>query len=148
MRVTRVSPTRWDRIKTRVIEFVATHKDRHITKEASDKLKNFNGIDLEQAGTLVLLVSAEKRLLGVLACQTYGEGFSIAVVRRGERSRGVGKLLLRNALNILGKMHVEIASDNVPSIKLAFACGLLGYGAFVRDNGQVVLRLKTFEELA
>jgi len=148
MLVTRVSPMRWVKFRARVIKFVAKYKDKHITPESREKLRNLDKRALEEPGTLILLATDQKRFLGILVCQSFGEVFSIVVVRSGVRSKGVGKQLLRTALEMLGKLHVEIASDNVPSIKLAFACGLLGYGAFVRDNGQVVIQLKTFAELA
>lgn len=95
---------------------------------------------------MVLLVSEHNRLLGVLACKEHGRVFSLAVVRKAERSKGVGKELLRRAIAELDEFHVEIASDNVPSLKLAFACGLKAYSVFVRDTGKVVLKLKTWPQ--
>ena len=142
MLVTKVSPENWRRIRKRVLTFVANHKDRHLTPETSARLRSLRSDVLSEDGSMVLLATEQNRLLGVLACKEYGRYFSLAVVRRSERSKGVGKQLLRSAISELGEFHVEIASDNVPSLKLAFACGLTAHSVFLRDTGKVVLRLK------
>ncbi|KAF0198044.1 MAG: Uncharacterized protein FD169_107 [Bacillota bacterium] len=143
MLITSVSPETWPRLRKRVLAFVANYKDRHITPETNSRLRSLTGDDLAGIGSIVLLATEQNRLLGVLACKEHGQDFSLAVVRKAERSKGVGKELLRRAIAELGKFHVEIASDNVPSLKLAFACGLRAHSVFVRDTGKVVLRLKT-----
>lgn len=143
MLITSVSPETWPRLRKRVIAFVARHKDRHITIQTSTQLKAMTRGGLTEAGSIMLLATEESRLLGVLACKDYGRAFSLAVVRKTERSKGVGKELLRRAITELDEFHVEIASDNVPSLKLAFACGLKAYSVFIRDTGKIVLRLKT-----
>ena len=143
MMITKVTPETWPRLRKRVLAFVANHKDRHITSETSSKLRSMTREEIADMGSIVLVATEQKSLLGVLACQDYGQVFSLAVVRKTERSKGVGKGLLRRAIDELGAFHVEIASDNVPSLKLAFACGLRAHNVFVRDTGKVVLRLKT-----
>ena len=142
MLITKVSPETWLRLRKKVLVFVANHRDRHITPETSARLRSLTRNDLAELGTIVLVATEQNRILGVLACKEHGRCFSLAVVRKAERSKGVGKELLRRAIVEMGEFHVEIASDNVPSLKLAFACGLRAYSVFVRDTGKVVLRLK------
>ena len=148
MLITRVNIATWPRLRKRVLTFVATHKDRHITPETSSRLRSLKRDELAELGSIVLVASEQNRLLGVLACKEHGKAFSLAVVRKTERSKGVGKQLLQRAIVELEEFHVEIASDNVPSLKLAFACGLKAYSVFVRDTGKVVLRLKTWPQTA
>lgn len=148
MQLIRLTREQWPRWKRWVRRFVRTYKDKHITPETSANLKALTRDDIDKPGTIALVAVENKRIMGVLIGGGYGHDFSLAVVRRGERSRGLGKQLLRRAIEELGSFHVEIASDNVPSLKIAFSCGLLAYGVFVRDNGKVVLRLKTYKGLA
>jgi len=145
--VFKISREKWPRWKKRIVAFVRQHKDKHITRETSAKLRALTKLDLTEPGTLVLAATENKRLTGVLVGKDYGKDCSLAVVRRSTRSRGLGKELLRRAVAELGSFHVQIAADNVPSLKVAFGCGLLGYAVFVRDNGKVVLSLKTFGDL-
>ncbi len=147
MPIYRISREKWPRWKKRIIAFVREHKDKHITRETSSKLAALTKLDLGEAGTLVLAATENRRITGVLVGVNYGKDCSLAVVRRGARSRGLGKGLLRRAVAELGSFHVEIAASNVPSLKVAFGCGLLGYAVFVRDTGKVVLLLKTFGDL-
>lgn len=147
MSVFRISKEKWPRWKKRIVAFVRQHKDKHITRETSAKLRALTKLDLGEPGTLVLAATENNRLAGVLVGKDYGKDCSLAVVRRSTRSRGLGKELLRRAVAQLGSFHVQIAADNVPSLKVAFGCGLLGYAVFVRDNGKVILVLKTFDNL-
>lgn len=148
MLITKVSPEMWPRLRKRVLAFVTNHKDRHITPETSARLRSMTRDEIADVGSIMLVATEQKSLLGVLACKDYGQVFSLAVVRKTERSKGVGKELLRRAIDELGEFHVEIASDNVPSLKLAFACGLRAHNVFVRDTGKVVLKLKTSSSAA
>lgn len=145
MEITRVTPELWRRARRRILRFVAYYRDRHITVETSAKFNALTSHLLNEDGTLVLVATHEDELIGVLACKNYGKEFSLAVVRRGDRSKGVGKAMLRKALEDLNEFQVEIAADNVPSLSIAFACGLLAYGVFVRDTGKIVLKLKKIE---
>lgn len=145
MSILRINKEQWPRWKKRILNFVGRYKDKHITKEASSKLRALKKVDLGDPGTLVLVAAQNKRLVGVLVGVEHGKGCSLAVVKRSTRGRGLGKELLRRAIAELGSFHAEIASDNVPSLKIAFACGLLGYDVFVRDTGKTVLILKTFK---
>lgn len=148
MQLIKLTREQWPRWKKWVRRFVRTYKDKHITPETSGKLKSLTRDDIDKPGTIALVAVENKRIMGVLMSEAYGRDFSLVVVRRGERSRGLGKQLLNRTIEELGTFHAEIASDNVPSLKIAYACGMLAYSVFVRDNGKVVLRLKTFKGLA
>jgi len=145
MTITKVLPDQWPRVRKAVLSFVAKYRDKHITRETNAKLRSLRKAGLSRQGSLLIIASEGKTIYGVLAAEDYGRGFSLAVVRRTERGKGVGKQMLKAALEELDDFYVEIASDNIPSLKIAFACGLRAYSVFQRDNGKVVLRLKPLD---
>jgi GNAT superfamily N-acetyltransferase len=145
MQIIRVEPAQFKGLRRRLLRFVNTYKDRHITPDTYEKLRKMQSDELNEPGNIVVIAVEGRSLLGILAAKAYGRVFSLAVVNRRERSKGVGKLLLREAIACLGDFHVEIASDNIPSLKLAFRCKLTAHDVFMR-NGKPILRLKLSQQ--
>ena len=48
-------------------------------------------------------------------------------------------------MHALGRYYAEVASDNLPSLRALFACGLRAYDVFTRPSGKVILRLRSVE---
>lgn len=129
------------RLRPGILRLIRGHNDRHITRKAVRHLRELAPSKLVEAGNVCLTAWSGERLVGVILCEEFGKRTSMAVVHRDFRSQGIGRELLKRAVAQMGRFYGEIAADNLPSLRHAFAAGMVAYDAFVR-RGKITLRVR------
>ena len=109
--------------RQRVIEFIHTYGDHHITQEAFSYYQDPN------SPGILILAYEDEHLVG-LSGSKIGEGnvisYSITVVHPEYRNRGIGTKLLRQKMSCLdGEYRSIVAADNVASRRICEKAGLV-----------------------
>jgi GNAT superfamily N-acetyltransferase len=94
-----------------------------------------------RGGTLIAATMHERRITGMIVFGNYGLSESFIAVHPEFRRKGVGETLLRHALSRLKKVYTRVAFDNIPSLKLCFACGLSAFHIVKGPTGKPTLWL-------
>ncbi|MGI6343591.1 MAG: GNAT family N-acetyltransferase [Bacillota bacterium] len=131
----------WPRLKAGILSFIRRHHDKHITRATYSRVRKLPGSRLNRPGTVVYTAWDGRRLVGVIICEGYGNRTSMIVVHRDYRSHGIGRRLLQLAVQQMGRFYAEVAADNLPSMKILFAMGMVAYDVFLR-YGKITLRVR------
>lgn len=141
MEIIRVDPAMWSKIKDRVVRFIQKYGEGRITRKAIRWLKELNGEHLQKNGTFILIAAEEKKILGVIAVSNYGIDQSVVVVNPEVRQRGVGKTMIQHLLEHAEKLYGRVALDNIPSLKMCFSIGMVGFKLVEGPTGKPTLWL-------
>lgn len=146
VRYVRLTEANFGRLHPATLNLMRRQGDNRLTLKA---LRRYAGLQAKEAmapGNLVLAaLDGEGRVVGVAAALGWGHRLSLVAVHRRVRGRGLGGRLLRLAVQALGRYYAEVASDNLPSLRAFFACGLRAYDVFTRPSGKIILRLRTVD---
>lgn len=82
-----------------------------------------------------------KKVAGIIVFGNYGIEESFIAVHPDYRRKRVGEQLLKQAIQSLGKVYARVASDNIPSLKLCFSCGLMAFSLCKGPTGKDTLWL-------
>ncbi|GEM_PF-776994 len=144
----RVTSSNFRRLHPRTVDLLQSQGDGHLTVKALRLYASLKPEDTERPGNFILAaLDPRGRVIAVTAALRWGHELSLIAVQRRQRGRGLAGTLLRLAVRALGRYYAEVASDNLPSLRAFFACGLVAYDVFTRPSGKVVLRLRTVEPL-
>lgn len=142
----RLTELNFERLHPATVELMRRQGDRRLTQKALRFYAGLQAADVVGPGNLVLAALDRRvRVVGVVAALGWGYRLSLVVVHRRLRGHGLGGTLLRLAVQALGRYYAEVASDNLPSLRALFACGLRAYDVFTRPSGKVILRLRSVE---
>ncbi len=123
-----LSPIQFDRHRSRLVQFIQQHGDNRITHRAIRWLRELDAdLLLLQAGTAIIVALSEKQLRGLIIIADYGREESLAVVHRDYRSMNIASALIQKYLDDKDKLYGRVALDNVPSIKMCLANGMVGF---------------------
>lgn len=121
-----VSPPLFHRIRSYLITFTTQYSEDRITHQAIRWLKRLKPNELRD-GTIIIIAVEGKKLLGLVAFGNYGIDESFCVVHPRYRNRGIGEQLLKQSLQHLNRIYTRVATDNIPSLKVCFSCGLVAF---------------------
>jgi hypothetical protein len=94
-----------------------------------------------QEGTLVTLAVKEKKTIGILIISQYGIDESFMAVHKQFRNKHVAQQMVTQAYEKLGKMYGRVALDNMPSLKVCLANGMVAFHLFNGPTGKPTLWL-------
>lgn len=137
----RVTEKDFRRIKPVILRIIKNHGDNHITRQALRNLQTMRATDLREEGNVIWTAWDGNKLVGFVFCENYGNRTSFSVVRRSYRSQGIGKNLLLRAVSTMGRFYAEVAADNMASLRVMFAMGMVAYDAFWRKK-KIILRMR------
>jgi len=140
VRIKSLTPEEMAAIRPSLLSFCRKYGDRRITHRALRWFRRLPHTRWKQ-GTLVAIVTEEKRLVGVIAFGSYGLEESFIVVHPDHRNRRIGERLLAFSLQSLKKVYTRVACDNLPSLKLCFSCGLVAFRLIRGPTGKPTLCL-------
>jgi GNAT superfamily N-acetyltransferase len=129
-----------ERHRSTLIAFLRRHGDQRITHKAIQWLKRLQ-LNRQKPGTFVAVCFSDKKLIGLTAIGNYGLEEAVIAVHPQYRKRGVGEALLKFSLKHTPKIYTRVACDNLPSLKLCFACGLQAFQVFIGPTGKPTLWL-------
>ncbi|WP_027414836.1 GNAT family N-acetyltransferase [Aneurinibacillus terranovensis] len=129
------------RVRKWLVRFVSENGDKRITRRALHWLEALSIEQLKQNGNVILGAVDDGKLVGFLAVGNYGRSESFITVAHNARHKGVGKLLVQEAIHQLGKLYARVAADNIPSLKTCFSCGMVGFSCTYGPTGKPTLWL-------
>jgi len=135
MNICKVSPSLFRRTKKQLVRFTIQHGDARITHRAIRWLKKLQPSELKD-GTLILIAVIQKRLAGLVVFGNYGIDESFCVVHPQYRNQGIGEKLLKHSFRYLNRVYTRVATDNIPSLKVCFASGLVAFRLIKGPTGK------------
>jgi GNAT superfamily N-acetyltransferase len=140
MRIRQIHPEELQRIREPVIRIMKKHGDGRITHRA---LRWLNRLDPREVpeGTYIAAAMDGNRVIGLIVFGKFGVEESFIAVHPDHRKQGVGEALLNNAINHLKKVYTRVATDNIPSLRLCFSCGLVAFRLTHGPTGKPTLWL-------
>ncbi|HJV44942.1 MAG TPA: GNAT family N-acetyltransferase [Bacillota bacterium] len=141
MQVKQVTPEQLPKVKQRFIQFIQLHGDKRITKQATRWLEAITGEQLTEEGNCILAAIEDKKLTGVLAVADYGRKEAFVAVHVHYRQQKTGVTLLEELLKRVDKAYGRVALDNIPSLKMCFAMGMIGFKVITGPTGKPTLWL-------
>lgn len=141
MNIRVLDPQLFAHTRNRLIQFLHLHGDRRITKKGMQWLKTADPGDLEKDGNLILVAVKDQKMKGILAISDYGRKESFVAVHRNERQQGIGVMLINHLLQHVDKAYGRVALDNIPSLKMCLAIGMVGFDLTTGPTGKPTLWL-------
>ncbi|MGA8942895.1 MAG: GNAT family N-acetyltransferase [Thermoactinomyces sp.] len=135
MKIYQFSPQAVGRIKKPIIRFMKRYGDGRITSRAI-KWFNQQSEDSFKENSLIAAAYDGNKVTGIIVFGNYGIDESFIAVHPDYRQKRVGEQLLKKAIHSLGKVYARVAADNIPSIKLCFACGLVAFSLIKGPTGK------------
>jgi GNAT superfamily N-acetyltransferase len=129
------------RNRAQLIRFITLYGDKRITRQAVNWLNEAREETLASEGNLILAAVDQSRLCGIAAVADYGRSESFIAVHRNRRRSGCGQQLIEAVLTRLGKVYGRVALDNLPSLKMCLASGMVGFKCFTGPTGKPTLWL-------
>lgn len=128
MEYTELSPIQLEKHRTRIVQFVKKHGDRRITHRAIRWMQELDPDQLLlQEGNAIIVALEEQRLRGIIMIADYGRDEAFVVVHRDCRANHIGQDLIATYLTTRQKLYGKVALDNVPSLKMCLANGMVGF---------------------
>jgi GNAT superfamily N-acetyltransferase len=140
MKIHAFPPQSLERIRKPLLRFLRRYGDGRITHQAMRWFHRLTPEELKE-GTYIAAAYDEKKVAGIIVFGNYGIEESFIAVHPDYRQRGVGEQLLKQAIQSLGKVYARVASDNIPSLKLCFSCGLMAFSLCKGPTGKDTLWL-------
>ncbi|SFI83139.1 GNAT family N-acetyltransferase [Thermoflavimicrobium dichotomicum] len=129
-----------ERLRPALLRLIRFAGDGRITHRAIRWLNRLQLTD-DKPGTVIAISFDQKKCTGLIAFGHYGLEESFIVVHPQYRKRGVGEALVKFVLSHLDKVYTRVACDNIPSLKLCFACGLTAFQLTKGPTGKPTLWL-------
>lgn len=123
----------------RLLRFIRTYGEGRITHRALRWLRSFTGEEDEEPGTLFLVAKENQRIAGFFSARDYGRKESFIVIHPRYRNQGLGRGMVQESLTRMDKFYGRIALDNLPSLKMALALGMVGFHLTKGPTGKPTL---------
>ncbi|MDR6226657.1 GNAT family N-acetyltransferase [Desmospora profundinema] len=141
MRILILTPQLLARHRDRLIRFSLRFGDKRITHKALRWLKQVPVNQPFPEGTWMAIALDRDRLCGFILFGRFGLEEAFIVVHPSKRRQRVAEQLLELALNRLDRIYTRVACDNIPSLKLCFAMGLVAFRLVTGPTGKPTLIL-------
>ncbi|WP_134699877.1 GNAT family N-acetyltransferase [Ammoniphilus sp. YIM 78166] len=142
MEVKQITAETLTKLRQRMIDFIrAGHGDRRITKQGFQWMKEVSPQDLQEPGTVLLIAIEDKKIVGLLATADYGRKEAFVLVHKLYRENGIGVALIQELMKRIDKVYGKVALDNIPSLKMCFAMGMVGFKVVTGPTGKHTLCL-------
>lgn len=126
MMIREITGNQMPTVNQAIVTFFKKYGDGRITHKALRWLLSVSEEDFDD-GTLIAYTSSQKKITGVIVFSNYGIQEALIAVHPEFRKQGVGEELLHYSISRLSKIYTRVACDNIPSLKLCFACGLRAF---------------------
>lgn len=137
-----LTPIQLEKHRQKLVSFIQQHGDNRITHRAVRWVKSLDpDATLLNPGTSAIAAMDDKRLRGFLIVSDYGRDESFVVVHRDYRSMNTGKNLIQQYLYHHDKLYGRVALDNIPSLKMCLANGMVGFKMTEGPTGKPTLWL-------
>ncbi len=135
-----LNPDQLEKYRTRLVTFIHQHGDNRITHRAIRWLKELDADQiLLDEGTAVIAALDHKSLRGLIMISDYGRKEAFVVVHREHRSLNTGTKLIQQYLKTRDKLYGRVAIDNIPSLKMCLANGMVGFKLTEGPTGKPTL---------
>lgn len=141
MQIRQVTPEALPKVRKRLIRFLSIHGDKRITKQGIRWLEGLESEELNQEGNCVLVSIDDNKLTGLLAVSHYGIKESYVAVHKDHRQKQAGVTLIQELMKRMDKCYGRVALDNIPSLKMCFAMGMIGFKVVTGPTGKPTLWL-------
>ncbi len=141
MLIKQVTPDTLPKVRQRLIRFLQLHGDKRITRQGIRWLEGLHGEELNKQGSLILVTIEENRMTGILAISDYGREESYVAVHQDYRQKRTGVTLIEELMKRVDKAYGRVALDNIPSLKMCFAMGMIGFKVISGPTGKPTLWL-------
>jgi len=131
-----LSYKQFDKAREHFVRFFRRHGDKRITREGILWIRHTNQKDFEKPGTLVHCVVDNKTIVGILIISNYGMEESLMAVHTKYRNKDIAQQMVKNSIELLGKVYGRVAIDNAPSLKVCFHNGLVAFDLFEGPTGK------------
>lgn len=128
------------KLRERLLFFIRHHGDKRITAKAIRWLQHLPAEPFPK-GTLLAAGLVDGKIAGFTAFSDYGKQEAIIVVHPAARKQKIAEKLLNYSLKELGRVYTRVATDNIPSLKLCFSCGLKAFRLVSGPTGKPTLLL-------
>jgi len=119
-----------------IVDFIRYHGEKRITHQAIKWVTEMSTEDLKRPGTAVIVAVEGKVLCGMIAVSNYGIDESIVIVHRNYRQQNIGIQLINHLLAVIDKLYGRVSLDNIPSLKMCFAIGMVGFKLIEGPTGK------------
>ncbi|MEW9670693.1 GNAT family N-acetyltransferase [Ammoniphilus sp. 3BR4] len=141
MLIKQITPESLPKVRQRLIRFLKSHGDKRITKQGIRWLEGLNEAEVLHPGNVILVCIEDKKLTGLIAVSDYGRQESYVAVHQDYRQRQTGVTLIEELMKRIDKAYGRVALDNVPSLKMCFAMGMVGFKLVTGPTGKPTLWL-------
>ncbi len=135
MKIYQFPPQALNRLKKPILRFMKQYGDGRITHRAMRWFKQ-QSVESFKENSYIAAAYDGKKVTGIIVFGNYGIEESFIAVHPDYRQKGVGVQLLKQATQSLGKVYARIAADNIASLKLCFACGLVAFSLSKGPTGK------------
>jgi hypothetical protein len=141
VKIKQITPSLLPKVRSRLTRFLSLHGDKRITKEGIRWLDGLAPDTLEQPENCILITVEDGKITGLLAVADYGREESYVAVHKLYRQKNTGVSLINELLKYMDKAYGRVALDNVPSLKMCFAMGMVGFKLVTGPTGKPTLWL-------
>jgi GNAT superfamily N-acetyltransferase len=131
----------WLKYKPLIIDFVSKYGDKRITHKAIRWLKELDAMEMGLEGTFLVAAVDGSQIVGFVGVSDYGRSESIAVVHKDHRQNNIGKSMIQHLMNVVDRLYGKVALDNIPSLKMCMAMGMVGFKIFEGPTGKPTMWL-------
>lgn len=135
-----IHPRQLKKVKPILLKFLQQHGDGRITHHALQWFKKLQPHQFDE-GTCMTCALDQKKLIGIVVFANYGLTESFTAVHKKYRNQKIGEKLLKHSLSHLDRLYTRVATDNLPSLKLCFSCGMTAFQLIQGPTGKPTLVL-------
>ena len=138
IKITKTTP---DTLRIRLIKFISTYGDGHITLRAIKWLRTsaFSSLNFNNGDLIHVCLDNNQKILAVFAVSHFGLDHSLIVVHPSIRKKGIARSLMSKTLDDIDRLYVKVANDNIPSLKLCFSIGMRAFDLTKGPTGKPTL---------
>ncbi|RXT04810.1 N-acetyltransferase [Ammoniphilus sp. CFH 90114] len=141
MEIKQITPDTLPKVRQRLIQFLRLHGDKRITKQGIRWLQRLKSEEVMLPGNVILIAIEDKIMTGLIAVADYGRAESYVAVHKRYRQKQTGVTLIQELMRRIDKAYGRVALDNVPSLKMCFAMGMVGFKLVTGITGKPTLWL-------
>lgn len=140
-----LSKPEWQKQHIQSVHFIKKYSHSRITAAGFRHFAELTYAESLQSGMSFLIATVRSdrgpTLAGVSFISGYGDDACLIVVHPLYRGRHVGTSLMSSQLTKLGRIHCNVALDNVQSLQMCFNAGLTANSLHLGPTGKPSLKL-------
>lgn len=135
-----LTPQQLSKHRQVLIRFINEHGENRITHRAIRWLKNFDPEQLRlNRGTVIYVALDGKKLCGIVVITNYGIDESFVVIHKDYRQQNIATDMIQKFFSTREKAYGRVALDNIPSMKMCFANGMVAFALTEGPTGKPTL---------